>query len=168
MVSQRGPLAVERRPFVVACSKSDVAVLIFLRRLRSSCMPAQGKRPAKPIKQVSHDGFTMTSLMCSRQVPLKKHKATHNEISFTRKSESTGSKVYKGKRKALERKYIPIPVTEATNDEDEGIQLSDQDLDVLRSASFLKQLDHKGIARSGPLEPLRLNLTSFSLIQEQN
>ena len=168
MVSQHGPLEVERRPFVVACSKSEVAVLIFLRRLRSPYMPAQGKRSANPIKQVSYDCFTMPSLMYSRQVPLKKHKATHNEISFTRKSKSTKSKIYKVKRKALERKYIPIPITEATDDEDERIQLSDQDLDVLRSASFLKQLDHKGITRSGRFEPLRLSLASFSPIQEQN
>ena len=38
VVSQRGPLAVERRPFAVAYSKSEVAVLIFLRRLHSSCV----------------------------------------------------------------------------------------------------------------------------------
>jgi len=126
-------------------------------------MPAQGKRPAKPAKQVNNDDFAMPRLMYSRQVSLKKHKVTHN--SFTRKPQSTGNKTYKGKGKALERKYIPIPTNEAT---DEGIQLSDQDLDVLRSASFLEQLDYKGIARSGPLEPLRLSLASFSPTQEQN
>lgn len=60
MVLRRGPWAVERRPFialpVVAVIQYKVAVpiLIFLRRSLSSCMPAKGKRPANPARQVSH------------------------------------------------------------------------------------------------------------------
>ena len=100
--------------------------------------------------------------MCFRQVLSKRRKTRHSEISSTRKSQSTRNKTSRGKEKAFERKYIPIPIAEAIDDEDEDLQLSDQDLDVLHSASFLKQLDHKGIARSALSEFLSLSLTGYA------
>ena len=53
----------------------------------------------------------------------------------------------KGKERAFDKPTIPIP----TQIEDEDVELSDDDLDMLDeyggAVSFLKTLDEKGIAR---------------------
>ncbi|KAF9451062.1 nucleolar complex-associated protein 3 [Macrolepiota fuliginosa MF-IS2] len=93
-------------------------------------MPAQGKRPARPTKQA----------------PSKKRKVAHNDRPLSKKTNSTTNKG-KGKEKAFDRKYIPVPTIDASSGEEDA-ELSDQDLEVLQGASFLKNLDQKGIARS--------------------
>ncbi|KAF5358193.1 hypothetical protein D9756_001602 [Leucocoprinus leucothites] len=97
-------------------------------------MPAKGKRPAKP----------------TRHVPTKKRKIGHGDASALSKNrKSAGGKASKGKEKAFDRKYIPIPHTGASDDDElEGFELSGQDMDILHNASFLKDLDQRSIARS--------------------
>lgn len=77
-------------------------------------------------------------------MPSKRRKVGHDDKRVL--SQKTGNKG-KGKEKAFDRKFIPIPTAVASDDDDENFEMSDQDLDVLRNASFLKNLDQKDIGR---------------------
>lgn len=76
----------------------------------------------------------------SEQAPSKRHKAGLGKKPVVLKNRNGR------KEKASERKYITVPIVEASNEEEE-ITMSDQDVDILQNASFLRNLDEKGIAK---------------------
>ncbi|KAI0781022.1 nucleolar complex-associated protein-domain-containing protein [Trametes elegans] len=82
----------------------------------------------------------------SSQRPSKKRKVT--EDGKPSKINKSSKEKGKGKERAFDKPTIPIP----NQGEDEDVELSDEDLDLLEefggAVSFLKSLDEKGIARS--------------------
>jgi nucleolar complex protein 3 len=116
------------------------------------------KRPAPP-SSVKSSFIACLSCSFSCQGPSKKRKLTTN------KSQSS-VKLKKGnpKKQAFSKDLIPIPSIDA--DEDEDIDLSEQDLEILGSASFLDTLDYKGIARYEGL-PCSFSVLNSARTQEQ-
>lgn len=73
-------------------------------------------------------------------MPSKKRKAGHGKKSVILNNKNGR------KEKASDRKYIAVPTLQASGEEEE-MAMSDQDVDVLQNASFLRNLDEKGIAK---------------------
>lgn len=78
--------------------------------------------------------------------PSKKRKLAANQPTSQTSVKSKANHRGKTKKQPTNRDTIPIPLID--KDEDEDIDLSEQDLEILGSASFLDTLDYKGIARS--------------------
>jgi len=79
------------------------------------------------------------------QGPLKKRKLTANYPTSQSSGKLNGSHKGKAKKREVNRDTIPIPLSEGDGDED--VNSSEQDLEILGSASFLDSLDYKGISR---------------------
>lgn len=99
--------------------------------------------------------MTVPKLMCFSQGPSKKRKLTAtDEVKKQKKTPKA-----KGKEKAADRGFIPIPQRQ---DDDNDSELSEEDLELLeefgQAAGFLTRLDEKGISRCAVLFPQSMHI----------
>jgi hypothetical protein len=102
------------------------------------------KRPAPP-SSVQSSFIACLSCSLSFQGSSKKRKLTTNHPPPQSSVKLNSKHKGKTKKQASSRDLIPIPSIDTDGDED--VDLSEQDLEILGSASFLDTLDYKGIAR---------------------
>lgn len=116
---------------------------------RPKDMPVTGKRQLAPKKQVKNISLLDKTLLTVLQAPSKKRRITpsRQDGSTLSKKSHLGHNKVKGKEKAFDRKYIPIPTAPTSDDDD--VEVSDQDLAILEGASFLRHLDQKDITTYG-------------------